>query len=294
MRHQMKIELSGERAVKVRYACESVSPDTYYDYMHNHPFWEICLPISGAMLHIAGEHSYHLTSGDVFFVRPGELHYALAAESSVYERFAFWLPTDTFSFLPSGADKIFGVFSDKRLNDGNILHLSSKCEPRLQVLLEAVKSEITKSDPDQLTMFCRVSELLNFISSAAELPENDFEQDSRYDRSPRIIHNIIKYVRDNYATVSGIDEIADHFYMNKDYLTRVFKSYTGFTIHDYIRSVRISKARRMLIDGGGVTETAFACGFNSTSYFIRVFTDATGMTPASFRRSNYDNIISEK
>ena len=36
-------------------------------------------------------------------------------------------------------------------------------------------------------------------------------------------------------------------------------------------------------DASGVTETAYACGFNSTSYFIRVFTRSTGMTPAKYR-----------
>ena len=104
---------------------------------------------------------------------------------------------------------------------------------------------------------------------------------------------MIRYVRDNYRTIDGISEIADHFYINKDYLTRVFRRFTGFTVHDYIRSVRISKSRMMLGGGAGVTETAFACGFNSTSYFIRVFTRAVGVTPAEFRRAGRKDTINE-
>ncbi len=289
MRTQTEISLTGNRILKVKYACEEVSPESYYDYMHNHSFYEICIFLSGSMLHFAGGKPYRLSRGDVFFCRPGEFHYAIAAEDSVYERYALWVPTDIFSFMPQGSYETLDLFSDARLHGGNVIHLDLSREAELLRLLDLLKNEISRHDISSLAVFCRVSELLLFISDAADLPDDTAALYAKDEHLPAMIHNVIRYVRDNYATVKGIDEIADHFYMNKDYLTRVFKQHTGLTIHDYIRSVRICKSRRMLSDGCGVTETAFACGFNSTSYFIRVFTKATGVTPAEFKRSTRQN-----
>lgn len=294
MRRTISLPLPGERAVKLRYACENVSPETYYDHMHDHPFFEICIPLSGSMVHIAGGRTYHLSYGDVFFCRPGELHYALAAESSVYERYAFWVPADVYSWTCGGADDPLGIFADPRLEGANVVRIASARIGELNALLDAVRHELAaESSCAPLAAFCRLTELLIFIRDAAVLDRGDSDGINGREQSPPIIHNVIRYVRDNYRTVAGIDEVADHFYMNKDYLTRVFRKFTGFTVHDYIRSVRISKSRMMLGGGAGVTEAAFACGFNSTSYFIRVFTRAVGVSPGEYRRMGKSGTINE-
>lgn len=294
MRYQISVPLSGERTVKLRYASENVSPETYYDHMHDHPVWEVCVMLSGSMLHIAGGRSYHLARGDVFFCRPGELHYALAAEQSVYERYAFWIPADAFSWIAGGEEEAMGVFSDPRLEGENVIHLDMQREGELIAILDSIRRVISRGhEASPLESLCRLTDLLLFVGDAAKLPSRGHDSDSGYEHSPEIIHKVIRYVRDNYRTISGISEIADHFYINKDYLTRVFRKFTGFTVHDYIRSVRISKSRVMLSGGSGVTEAAFACGFNSTSYFIRVFTKAVGVTPAQYRRSVNGDTLSE-
>lgn len=294
MRKTIFLPLAGERAVKFRYARENVSPETYYDHMHDHPFFEICIPISGSMVHIAGGRTHSLSYGDVYFCRPGELHYALAAEVSVYERYAFWIPADAYSWTGGEAGDPLALFSDPRLDGANVVRIDSSRMGEFAQLLDAVRGEMRSQSPGApLAIFCRFTELMLFICDAAVLNAGDSDGINGREHSPAIIHNVIRYVRDNYRTVTGIDEVADHFYLNKDYLTRVFKKFTGFTVHDYIRSVRISKSRMMLDGGAGVTEVAFACGFNSTSYFIRVFTRAVGVSPGEYRRTGKNGTINE-
>ena len=187
-----------------------------------------------------------------------------------------------------------GVFSDPRLEGENVIHLDMQREGELISILDSIRRVISRGhEAGALEPLCRLTDLLLFVGDAAKLPSRDLDSDGGYEHSPEIIHKVIRYVRDNYRTISGISEIADHFYINKDYLTRVFRKFTGFTVHDYIRSVRISKSRVMLGGGSGVTEAAFACGFNSTSYFIRVFTKAVGVTPAQYRRSVNGETLSE-
>ncbi|HHT54600.1 MAG TPA: AraC family transcriptional regulator [Clostridiales bacterium] len=290
MRQHVVLALSGNHPAKIRYAREKVSPETYYDHMHEHPFMEICLILSGKMLHFAGRKTYRLSFGDVFFCRPGEPHYALAAEDSVYERYAIWIPGDAFSWIEGGNKATLGIFYDERFSGTNLLRIPPDTRDKFKELLEDIKQcTDPASELPPLTVLGRLAELLIFINNEAGYPERNSELYGPADM-PHIIYDVIRYVRKNYRTLSGVDEIANHFYMNKDYLTRVFRRYTGFTVHDYIRSVRISRSKMMLKKGKGVTETAFASGFNSTSYFIRVFARATGVTPGKYRATGKEII----
>lgn len=279
MRQESSIPLSDGSKIRIRYACEAVSPETYYDHLHDHSFLEVCILLSGSMLHFSGGHTYRLSFGDIFFARPGELHYALAAEKSVYERYAFWIPADAFSFLLSGAESTVAAFTDPKRGEGRVFRLKSGSEGELLERLSHLRESL--AGEESLVIFGRLCEVLSFINKNA--PDEISESYGDKEEIPAVIHKVIRYVRDNYQTLSGVDEIAQKFYINRDYLTRVFSKHVGMTVHDYIRIIRINRARTMLSDKRGVTETAYACGFNSTSYFIRVFSKAVGMTPAKFR-----------
>lgn len=290
MRQEIEIALKDSSPVKIKYAKEFVSPETYYDHLHDHPFMEICIILSGRMLHFAGRKTYMLRFGDVFFCRSHELHYALAAEASIYERYAIWLPQNSFSWVEGGNEAALGVFSDSIFAETNVLRIRPGSESKLCELLEEIKKcTEPNSGLSQLFVLGKMAELLIFINNDATNAEEN-QLGGGPAEIPHIIYDVIRHVRKNYRTISGVDEIANHFYINKDYLTRVFRHYTGFTVHDYIRSVRVSKSKIMLKKNMGVTETGFACGFNSTSYFIRVFTKATGVTPAKYRESGKEVI----
>ncbi len=289
MKQDINLSLTGNTPIKIRYGKENVSPETYYDHIHNHPYLEICIILSGKMLHFARGKTYRLRFGDVFFCRCNELHYALAAEASVYERCAFWVPSNAFDWIEGGNENALGVFSDSRFSDTNVLKIRRGSEEKLRELLEEIRlCTAPESGYTPLFILGKLAELLVFINKEPRSPDD--LSDREPDEMPGMIYDVIRYVRMNYRTISGIEEIAAHFYMNKDYLTRVFKRHTGFTVHDYIRSVRISKSKIMLKRGTGVTETGFHCGFNSTSYFIRVFEKATGVTPAKYRESGKEVI----
>lgn len=295
MRQEISIPLSSGKKIKVRYAKEEVSPETYYDHMHDHSLLEVCIFLSGEMLHFSGGHTYRLSHGELFFARPGELHYALAAENSVYERYAFWVPEDIFDFLPGGREATVSVFGDEKRGEGRVFRLRDGMLDGLLDRLAYLRESL--SGDDEVVIFARLCEVISYINKSADESDSSYRNSNR--EIPTIIHNVIRYVRENYQTITGIDEVAGKFYINRDYLTRVFSKYTGMTVHDYIRIIRINRARAMLADKKGVTETAYACGFNSTSYFIRVFSKSVGMTPAKFRTigtqmlSKPNNIVAE-
>ncbi|MBQ2715873.1 MAG: AraC family ligand binding domain-containing protein [Clostridia bacterium] len=207
MRQEISIPLTSGQRIKVRYAREDVSPETYYDHMHDHSLLEVCIFLSGKMLHFSGGHTYRLSRGDIFFARPGELHYALAAEDSLYERYAFWIPEDFFSFFSSGDSTALSVFSDERLGEGRVFRLSAGADEVLFERLERLRESL--SGDESIVIFARLCEVISFINKSAE--ESDSVYGSGTGEIPSVIHDVVRYVRENYPTVTGVDEVADRF-----------------------------------------------------------------------------------
>ena len=66
-----------------------------------------------------------------------------------------------------------------------------------------------------------------------------------------------------------------------------FKKKTGRNFADYVNEVRIGHAAQMLYETtDGIAEICYACGFNNTSNFIRVFKKKRGETPSQYRASS--------
>jgi AraC family transcriptional regulator len=72
--------------------------------------------------------------------------------------------------------------------------------------------------------------------------------------------------------------------MSTFHFTRVFTELVGRPPHRYLTERRLTAARDMLNQGRGVTETCFACGFNSLSHFSRSFTRWHGASPSRITR----------
>ena len=95
----------------------------------------------------------------------------------------------------------------------------------------------------------------------------------------------IKFIKDNYCTDIPLDTISNAVKYNKYYLCRIFKLETGFTIQDFIVSLRISHAKELLANTDmTLTEVVYGSGFSSQSYFCYMFKKAVKITPLRYRK----------
>lgn len=77
------------------------------------------------------------------------------------------------------------------------------------------------------------------------------------------------------------------FFISRSYLTRIFRTVTGFTVNEYQNICRIKKAQILLRETSlTMTEIAMETGFGSLPYFERVFRKATAQTPMQYKKSH--------
>ena len=100
-----------------------------------------------------------------------------------------------------------------------------------------------------------------------------------------IIIRIQQEFETNFKDDFSLEYISSKYHLNPYYLSHLFKKITGYSVMGYLKSVRISAAKRMLIKTNlSIGEIVENCGFSDISNFCRMFKNSNGLTPKEFRK----------
>jgi transcriptional regulator GlxA family with amidase domain len=97
----------------------------------------------------------------------------------------------------------------------------------------------------------------------------------------------------------GVSELAERMRLNRSYVHRKLKSITNKSVSEFIREIRLQKAKELLEQGtDNISEVAYSVGFSSPSYFSKCFHDFYGYSPGEVKKNNQkeigtDNLNSE-
>jgi two-component system response regulator YesN len=108
----------------------------------------------------------------------------------------------------------------------------------------------------------------------------------KFQKEKNSVQMIEEYVRNNYQKDIKLQEIADRFFLSREYISRKFKQEYQETITDYVTRIRIEKAKELLENPYlKIYDVAEAVGYQNDKYFIKVFKKIEGQTPSEFRNS---------
>ena len=97
------------------------------------------------------------------------------------------------------------------------------------------------------------------------------------------ITNIKEYIDSHFMEPISLETLSTRFYINRSYLSHVFKEQYGMTISNYVNQQRVTKAKELLrFTDETVEAIAIDCGFEP-NYFARVFKKLEGMPPSEYR-----------
>ena len=99
------------------------------------------------------------------------------------------------------------------------------------------------------------------------------------------ISSVKSFLDEHYKEKLSLESVASHFFIDKHYLSRLFKEQYGVTLVTYLQQVRITHAKRMLrFTDKSIEEIGLECGIGELNYFSRVFKKMEGVSPSEFRR----------
>lgn len=107
-----------------------------------------------------------------------------------------------------------------------------------------------------------------------------------YEKKASHAEDALKYIEDHYCDPITIQEISDHLGINRSYLHRVFKTFTGVSIQSYLLDYRIRQACILLKSTDlSVRVIAHSVSFIDPLYFSRIFRQKMGVSPSEYRRN---------
>jgi transcriptional regulator GlxA family with amidase domain len=168
----------------------------------------------------------------------------------------------------------------------NILKLSittviTRIKEAGRIFIE-IQNELFSQQIGYRTMINQLLDEL-FILIARKLTQ----QNNTHRDFPQSFLNMEKALRQNLSHQWTVEEMAAMVGLGTTAFNEKVKNYSGFSPINYLITIRISEAIRLLKQNDlSVTDIAFDTGFYSSQHFATTFKKLTGYTPSDFRKKN--------
>ncbi|MCI9008225.1 MAG: response regulator [Lachnospiraceae bacterium] len=131
-----------------------------------------------------------------------------------------------------------------------------------------------------------VKELLRKLSEEGKERAED-EQTAEY--SPAV-KEMVSVIEENYGMRLGLDGFSDRFRLTPEYLSNLFAKETGMTFSNYLKKVRIEKAKELILNTDmKIYEVAYSVGYPDQKYFSKVFKEYTGVSAKQYAMDKNNN-----
>lgn len=253
---------------------------------HQHPEYELYFlkELSGAGEIQIQEHTYPLKKGSLVIINQNVSHRTNFAQAKSHERYLIELSPEIFNeqTLPLLSTTPEFFFQQQT----GVYELTPSQQAQVAAIFDTLYNEsLFKESFYKERQFLKIAELLLLI--------NRFSRQRSLDQNlglmqQETIQPIVRFVADHVVEPLTLQEVAEKFFLNKSYLARVFKAYTGQTMQDFINSKRVFLAQRALILYPELTlkEIAKNCGFFSEAHLGKTFKRYTGLTPKRFIKNH--------
>lgn len=245
---------------------------------HKHKMYELVICLSDKGQHIIDGRCYNFKRGRIFFLPELISHRVIVKKDDVTEiaYICFDLHTDIEQLTPAIRKIITNLKKHKHyasLNDElNIQNLE---------LAKDIFKELNSHTPLKETMIgALLSQLI--INLSRTLNRKIEHHDSNY--SAKIAH-ICSFITTNHTIELTLDEAAKRSGMSRALFSRNFREHSGMSLVEFILSVRISNAIKLLTTTNrSINEISLECGFKNLGYFYRIFQRHTNSTPRKLRQ----------
>ena len=139
---------------------------------------------------------------------------------------------------------------------------------------------------DRFHQFMELMSIFQFLAISDEYEDLEVRPISSQTilKQQERMHRIHQFVEMNFQKPIDTQQIADEVNLTLPAFCRYFKKATKLTYTDFVNQYRVQYAKKLLIQDKNVTETCFECGFESLSYFNRIFKKFAGESPSEFRK----------
>lgn len=264
----------------------------YIQQWHYHDYVQIWYVKKGQCLHYFNGSEYTLSKGDIFILPPMMQHKIISEdeENTVLLECGF-LKDFISADENSGYEHFLSPFLIEQDIVKPLFSLDGDAVKEIEKIFDELMYEYEYKEK-YFDSYIK-ADILKILSIIARKYNKSIGTDksSILDKHKEAILGIIDHLSENPDKRMYIEEACKKTNMSSTHFSYVFKQITGRTFMEYVRFLKISKAKELLLETDKVVrDIASDLGFDDAAYFDRVFKKEVGITPVQFRNVQKNKI----
>lgn len=277
---KLKLEQLSLHGHTQSFLCYNLTLPTFEFFWHYHPEYELTLIVKGKGKRLVGDSYEEFAAGDLVLVGPHLPHTWIGDEkrkdlySAVVIQFSREF-IDSFLGLPEFSD-IKKMLS----RSGSGLYFPfSKNNPVREAIIGLT----------QLQGVVAVTGLLNVLQKLSKLKSQHlasaYFQPLKGEENEKRVNKVCQYVQNHFKSKISLAKAASLIHLSESAFCKFFKKASGKTFSDYLNDIRVAHASVLLTETDKpIASIAYESGFESLTYFNRVFLKKKKTSPRQYRR----------
>ncbi len=278
------------REIKIEGFNSIYSFDFGKDFSHppeRHDFWEMVYIDSGEINAVTDGIGRRLAQGEVIFHRPMELH-AHVSNKVVSNSMIVISFTSNSPALNAFDKKVFRLGKSHKTLLSLFINEARHALGRLpDEYSDKEPLDFSAAPPESLQLLeCYLVEFLLTLgrSGGDSYSRVERSDDSRTLAQDSLFELVTEYLCDNVCENITLEDICTRFYMGKTQLCKLFSDHCDKGPIEYFLKLKISRAKKLLLEGMTVSRISDMLGYSSIHNFSRAFKRSTGLSPTEYKK----------
>src|SRR5450755_3035509 len=218
---------------------------------------------------------YRVGPDDLVFINPGEVHTGYTDRNQILSYKVFHPDLEDWLRIHGESFNKKWKYLDVRLSETIVKDQS------LISLIKCLYTLCQKKADDLIIKEVYHQLMLGIVEKYLGVDANPDKNVSQYVAT---FKRVDEFIRSNLDAKLTVDIISKEAYLSPFHFLRIFKSFTGITLHQYVLSLRIERSKILLHrEGVKVGDIFYELGFQNHTHFTKVFKRMTGLRPKHYK-----------
>ena len=242
---------------------------------HSHEYYEVEICLSGEGIMNINNQSFDIKPNTLFFLTPSDFHsYTIKKDIKLLN----------LTFPPHCIE--YSQIQDLLLlTNYFVTNLDNAINERIIYFIKQIYRECTSP---KFISKKYISHLMSCVLIDLLRLERDNKVYGAEDKQlyPLPIQKAIYHLMSNFKEQITLENTAELIGISPGYLSREFNKTVGIGFKDFLVDLRLKHSTQLILySNESITDIAYYCGFNSTSYFLRAFKKKYGVSPLVYRKN---------
>lgn len=257
----------------------------FYPLPHRHEFFEFIYVLEGSCANLINDVDIHMKKGDLCILPPQVIHSISVNSDSIIVNLLIRNSTfhEVFNVIQSDNHVLAKYFNDIRYSTSFHHYLMFKTGNDESIANYIVVMYMQQNESKAFHQIIIDGLFVALCGTLMQSHEKDILFPNSFYEQQNIMPIVVNYIKNNYIDIT-LTQVAEHFHMSPQYLSRKIKQFTSRNFQDILTEIKMENAIKLL-DFPDLTINSIGekLGYSDSNYFMKVFKKNYGCTPSEYR-----------